>query len=687
MKKEQPSANKSRSLRAVNRLSAALRCVAILATALGILFPVVTWRHYIAVEAINVFGQHTVDGMHRKPDPDSPDLAMAWRRLSLLDENGEIPAGALVNAIQQREDNAAYVRTQAQAPDAAIAGISPSSWVSRGPQNVGARTRALVIHPTNPSILWAACVSGGVWKSTNAGATWAPTDDFMLNLAANCLTIDPSNPNVLYCGTGEGYFNADALQGAGIFKTTDGGTTWAQLASTANWTTDGSGRDYVNRIAIARTNSNLILAATTFGGIQRSTDGGVTWTTTFAADASYEVAFAPGDDTKAVAHIMGIDTNNYHSALYSTDGGATWQQSSLSHVVGFDSRIELAYAPSNRNIVYASLNTNLGLTCGLPSCAGTSGLWRSTDGGQTYSRMGTTGDSGASWYANPLWVSPTDSNFIVTGGGNLYKSTNGGVALQVIGAGYLLTQQPHPDVHFVVSDPGFDGVTNKRVYVCTDGGVFRTDDITTAAACETCGWVSLNAAYQTTQYYGAAGNGLTGLVVGGAQDNGTLASPSSSQTAGLMFGGDGGFCAVDPTDDTYCYGEYIDLEITRSQDHGQSSSYIYGGIADAGVNANFIAPFVLDPNNPNVMLAGGASLWRSSNVKTGNPPSWSATRSPGTTTISAIAVAKGNSNIIWVAQNDGKVYKTDNGTAATPTWTTVDDNGPVNPLPNRYPNR
>ena len=117
-----------------------------------------------------------------------------------------------------------------------------------------------------------------------------------------------------------------------------------------------------------------------------------------------------------------------------------------------------------------------------------------------------------------------------------------------------------------------------------------------------------------------------------------------------------------------------------------SAGYIYSGIADAGTDANFIAPFVLDPNDPDTMLAGGRSLWRSNNVKSGFP-SWSAVKGPGTDRISAIAVAPGNSDIIWVAQNNGEIYKTANGTAGTPAWTVVDDNGATNPIPDRYVTR
>jgi len=662
---------------------AAVGCVAVFLVGLSALDSQRTGSRSAQIRRGGLFTKSAIG--NSRPEPDDASEAMRWRRLAWLDENGKVDPGALDRAARQRRDNLTnwQVRSGFEPAD-----LSRSSWTNRGPQNVSGRTRALVIHPTDSNTIWAGSVSGGVWKTTNGGLTWTPLDDFMANLSANCLAIDPSNPNVLYCGTGEGFFVPGGLQGDGIFKTTDGGTTWSQLASTATWGTDGSGRTFVNRIAVAPANSNLLLAATVNGGIQRSTDGGGTWTTTRAALGCFEVAFDLADGSKAIASVVDDETQHYQTALFSTDGGATWQQSNLNHVQaggadGSSSRIELSYAPSNPNIVYASFFSNLGISCASPPCTSIGSIWRSTDGGVTYTRTGSTVTTGVFTYKNALWVSPTDPNFIVVGGTVHFKSTDGGQTLTQISSGYILTADPHPDQHLIVSDPGFNGTTNKRVYVCNDGGIFRTDDITTAGIGS--GWVSLGATYQTTQYYGAAGNATTGLLIGGTQDNGTLRSALGSQNATLMTGGDGGFCAIDPTDDTYCYGEGPNLALFRSQDHGQSASDITSGLSDSRHTAEFVAPFILDPNNSNTMLAGGANLWRSTNVRSAPTPTWQQILSSSTgQPITAIAVATGNSNIIWVGDQDGAVYKTTNGLSAAPTWTTVDDNMSHNPLPNRF---
>jgi len=182
-------------------------------------------------------------------------------------------------------------------------------------------------------------------------------------------------------------------------------------------------------------------------------------------------------------------------------------------------------------------------------------------------------------------------------------------------------------------------------------------------------------------------------IIGGTQDNGTLfyKPTTGAQQWTSPFGGDGGFSAADPTDPNYFYGEYVYLHIHRSTNRGVSSAYIYSGITDADAScALFIAPFILDPNNVDRMLAGGCSLWRSNNVKAATP-TWFPIKAslpidPQTGTppaISAIAVAPGNSDIIWVGYQNGDVYRTINGTNVSPTWTKVDSAS----LPNRFVTR
>jgi photosystem II stability/assembly factor-like uncharacterized protein len=592
--------------------------------------------------------------------PDDPAGALEFRRLQLQDENGQIPPNALMRAVEQKRRMSIQPGAWSQfAPgdspdDPNVGGIGPGVWSWNGPGNIGGRVRSLVIHPTTPATMWAGSVGGGVWKTTNSGTSWTALNDFMANLAVASMVIDPTNPNILYAGTGEGMGNIHSLSGAGVFKTTDGGATWTQLSATSSW-------DAVNRLAISPANSQTIIAATG-EGIFRTTNGGTTWTETYPYRMLY-ASFHPTVGSLAVASSDG-------SALYSTDGGVSWTQAAGLPTSG---RIELVYAPGNGAIVYASCNNNGGE------------IYKSTDGGQSYARVNTgqnyLGTQG--WYDNAIWVSPSSSQTLIVGGIDLWRSTNGGVTLTKISRwDRAPNTSAHADQHAIVHHPGFNGTTNKTVFFGNDGGVYRATDALTATL--ESGWTELNNNLGITQFYGAAGNPSSGVIVGGTQDNGTLRYSSAGGAQGwtTMFGGDGGSCAADPTNSSYFYGEYVRLQIHRSTNGGTSSGYIYSGIGDAGSNALFIAPFILDPNNANRLLAGGASLWRSDNAKAATP-TWTAIKSAiAGGHISAIAVAPGHSEVIWVGHSNGDVYFTNNGTAASPTWTKADGGSPA--LPNRY---
>ena len=174
----------------------------------------------------------------------SPDVV--WRR-GAETQVGPIDAQAYVEA-----DADLGAAGPARGVPAPPANDYATPWTQLGPGNIGGRTRSLVIHPTTPTTMWAGAVAGGVWKTTDGGASWAPLDDMMANLAVSSMALDLTNPNVLYAGTGEGFYNGDVVRGAGIFKSTNGGTTWTQLPSTTSTssttsTTSSSARPTASR--------------------------------------------------------------------------------------------------------------------------------------------------------------------------------------------------------------------------------------------------------------------------------------------------------------------------------------------------------------------------------------------------------------------------------------------------------
>lgn len=618
----------------------------------------------VFLSATLIWRWHTLEEEEEEDErPDFPAEAVAHRNLQLQDENGVIAPDGLILAKIHADAMRAI-------PNTLGAGIDPASWTWLGPGNIGGRVRTIVIDPVTPTTWFAGSVAGGIWKTTNSGTSWTPVNDFMANLAVSTMLMQPGTPSTMYAGTGEGFYNSDGIRGAGIFKSTNSGTTWSQLPSTTS-----SNFNYVNRLAMSPDGATLLAA--TRSGIYRSTDGGATFPTAIISNVGSgitDVNFHPTDNNLAVA--AGYNGN----AWYSTNAGASWS-AATGLPGGSFVRVEIAYAPSNPMIVYASVDVSSG------------SLYKSTDGGATYALVFSgTPDylSSQGWYDNALWVDPTNENFLIVGGVDLWKSINGGTSWSQISAWQYAQNSAHADNHTVVSLPGFNGTSNTSVLFTNDGGVYFTADVYnvgTDSPQHRNGWVEKNNALGITQFYGAAGNATTGTVVGGTQDNGTLRYTTAGGTEGLsaMFGGDGGFCASDPTDPNYFYGEYVRLQIHRSSNGGVSSNYIYSGITEAGsTSANFIAPFILDPNSPSRLLAGGSQLWRTSNVKAG-APTWTSIKAAVGSPISAIAVAPGSADICWVGHNNGNVYKSINCTAASPTWTQVDMNGAG--LPNRYVQR
>ncbi|MCG3209543.1 MAG: hypothetical protein FOGNACKC_03170 [Anaerolineae bacterium] len=598
-----------------------------------------------------------------------------WRFDQMKDESGQIPDGALIEALNDRK---AMVAAQ-PSPDslsALEAGITNTSWTYAGPGNVGGRIRAIL--PINSSTVFIGSVSGGLWKTTNCcstSTTWSPIDDWMANLAISSLIVHPTNANVMYAGTGEGFNNADAIRGAGVFKSTDGGATWTQLPSTNN-----SDWHYVNRLAISPDGNNLLAATRT--GLYHSADGGTSWTRRVTGNW-LDVKFDP---TLVGSNNAVAGGNGY--SWYTTGGGAsgTWTKATGLPTSG---RVELAYAPSNPSIVYASVDKTSGE------------VYKSTDGGQSYvlvnSGTGYLGSQG--YYDNTIWVKPNDPNTIVVGGIDLYKSIDGGATLTQISKWnrswyYRNPPSPHADHHALVSIPG----SSTALLNGNDGGIYYTGNIATAGNNPddyNNGWVYMNNNLGITQFYGVAGN-YNGVLLGGTQDNGQLTYTPTGGANGwtYAFGGDGGKSAADPTDPNYFYNEYIFGQVRRNSNGGAGTGeYIWGTyaggcraapyvITDAcNGQGSFIAPILLDPNNANRLFVGDLSLWVSNDVKTpyvyNSPtggPQWTAIKPSTGSGISAIAVAPGDSNVIWVGYKNSHIeMTTDGGT----NWTPVDTNIPA----------
>ena len=586
-------------------------------------------------------------------------VALRHRYFQRLSSNGTLPALALMTALRQRSDLLQVQEQQIQTP----------TWTYLGPDNVGGRIRAIVVSPLTNNTIWIASVGGGIWKSVNGGSNWVSLNDNFPSMSVGSLILDNTDPNVLYAGTGESYFdtsfgenNKAAIQGNGIYKTTDGGTTWNQLSSTL-----APDFNCVSRMTMSPTN-HLVILASTDTGLFRTSDGGSTWTKVYDGKV-FDVDFHPSDGNRVVAGLPASP-----GVVRSSDGGLTWQAST-----GLPAtlRVETCWSRSVSGNVYGA------------SCSGTNAkVYKSTDFGATWTLKSTgTGPSNYDAYNCALWVDPTNDNNVVVGGVSIYRSTN---------AGANLTQafsNVHADVHTIIEEPGFDGVNKRRAWFGTDGGIYTAANVYTNTVS------NLNNTLGITQFYGGAVNDSTGRLVAGAQDNSSQVYSGSLNWTGVI-GGDGVFCANDPAFPSTFYAGYYYMNMYRSTDNAVNfSTSVTGGIADRGGEAtcNFVPYVVLDPNQSNTMLACCKSLWRSNNIRTGNPPSWTAIKPPiagppGSSddgiahdhfapeepyNLSFAAIAKSDSNVVWASHNNGQVWMTTNGLSASPSWTRVDTNGPL----------
>ncbi|MDJ0520925.1 MAG: hypothetical protein QNJ90_02505 [Planctomycetota bacterium] len=653
------------------------------------------------------------------PKSEAAPAGILWRNLSLLDENGQLADDAFSTACEQCEEIMGDGMMPGGGPGGlgvggaapGFGGLDSASWEEMGPGNFGGRIRTIALHPTVANRMWIGSVSGGIWRSDDGGASWSPVDDFMANLAVTSIIFDPTNANTMYAATGEGFLGTgfsttqNALQlgrGAGIFKSTDGGVTWNQLA-----TTDNSSFFWVNRLSFAPDGSAILAA--TLDGIWRSTDDGATWTQVSTRDCG-DIDFDPADATRAVAGALG--SANF---LWSDDGGVTWNTTAIPAAATPSARrVETTWATGVADVVYASVYSDTNNASGSRSV-----LYRSTDNGETFTIQNQTTNFLAQqgWYDNIVWVAPTDTagnpddQTVIVGGVWLFRSTDGGATFTQISNGN--DPSPHADNHYIVGQVGFDGSApaTSNVYFGTDGGIYRANDVHDAGTNAgrgdttqnfTSGWVNLNNDLGITQFYGGdAVAANDGTMLGGTQDNGTLLGTGAGGINGWtqVRGADGSYASIDRNNNQNMYGAIQVLGVFRSTDGGANSASIHGQlnvpkpppfiIPDTGNNANFIAASYLDPNNSNRLLAGGASLWRTDDVLTPNTavdgPSWANIKPSIGSNISTLTIAPGNSDIVWVGHNDGRLFYTTDGTAANPTWIRRDNQTPN--LPNRFVTR
>jgi photosystem II stability/assembly factor-like uncharacterized protein len=581
-----------------------------------------------------------------------------------------------IDPIQLR--NKAIQETKLLEENQSLKKVNSISWSAVGPGNIGGRIRSIIINSSNSNQILIGSVSGGIWKTTNGGSSWTPKLDTQDPISIGSMVLVGSS--TVYAGTGEGWWNTDAVYGGGIYKSTDFGDTWSLLSSTigANiWNfrnvlrmdVDPSGNVYA--VTKAYNVTGGVGNYYTNGGLFRTTDGGTSWTKISQTTITNYYA---GTDVIAVSSSVILFSTDSDGIYRTTNSGTTWTKISSGLPSSGYNRIAMARDPNNSSIIYAVFSAT---STGSPYY-GLRGIFRSTNSGATWTaltnppRLPSTSNSsylgGQGWYDNIIAVDPFNSNNIYAGGVDMVKSTNGGSSwfqLTYWNTGYG-NPYVHADHHAIAFDPNNSGV----VYGGNDGGIYKSINGGS-------NWTAMNNGLEITQFYGGAVYPSGNIYYGGTQDNGHLKFSSGTSWT-QVESGDGGYAAQSQVSSTTTYEEYVYLWMEKSTNGGTTWSNCYTGISDA-TNGNyclFISPFSMDPENSSVLIAGSDNVWITSN-SAGSWTSSSNTLSAGAK-VSAVTVVNASANYLGFAgTTDGKIFKCTslNPSSGTDTWTAITPSG------------
>jgi PKD repeat protein len=557
-----------------------------------------------------------------------------------------------------------------------------ANWTERGPNNVGGRTRALLFDPNDLTYkkVWAGGVNGGLWYTndiTVANPTWNVVNNLWANMAVSCIAYAPNNTQTFYVGTGEGYGNSDAARGSGIWKTTDGGSTWSQLPSTANQ----EKFTYIQKIVV--TSTGVVLAGTRGqfcngdAGILRSTDGGATWTrvlgTSTGACATSSTSCADleiGPDGTLYAS-MGI---SYTGNIYkSVDNGLNWTVIGGNGfpTTGYE-RIEIAVCPSNANRIYAMCENATGAALlGIYTSTNKGATWTSCTSPSWFDQSCSTPSSDftrtQSWYDLILAVDPLNENTVFAGGVDIMKSSNTGSSWTQICSwwGGCSRQYVHADQHAIVFRPGSSSIG----IFGNDGGVYYSTTLNNAIPTLT----GKNNGYNVTQFYSCAikPNCHEEYLMAGAQDNGTQLFTNAGMNATQdISGGDGGFCFIDQTSASHQVVSYVYNNFYLTTDNWNTYSTILSSNNTIG---RFINPSDYDDVNHILYTAYSTSQVSRVSGLTTTPSATEITISGMVnmpTHIRASPYAPAGTSTIFVGNSGGKLFKVTNA-HATPTTTDI----------------
>ncbi|HTL81442.1 MAG TPA: T9SS type A sorting domain-containing protein [Bacteroidia bacterium] len=605
--------------------------------------------------------------------------------------------------------------------------LSQAVWAQRGPWNVGGRTRAFGIDVLNENHLIAGSTSGGIWTSNDAGASWTELTATTAYHGITCLMQDTraGHESTWYAGSGEPYGQSASggsayFLGNGMLKSTDNGNTWSPLSATVTGTPQSFDSFWDMNWNIAYdpvdTTADVVYAAC-LGAVYRSINGGLAWTTIRGGNTSnysYFTDVAVTPDSGIVYATMSSD-GPQNGIWRSLDRGTTWTKISTSQFGdSLCNRVVMGINPTDPREIYFLGNTN---GIGTPDTnfqgdiewnvlwrytylngdgSGAGGMWEDLSMNLPMSEhFGQFGDFNAQGsYDLVVRVKPDDPNTVFIGGTNVFRNTNrfnDTSSTSYIG-GYLpysalpvIASYPshHPDQHCIAFLPSNPNV----MYSTNDGGIFRTNDCTASNVT----WSSLDNGYLTSMFYtcaidhGTAGNNI---VIGGAQDNGSWYTNNTNLTTPWVTprGGDGSYCAIQDGQSNYYFSIQNGKTMKATLD-GSGNVTSFARIDPiGGTKYQFINPFVLDPNNQDIMyMAGGKYLWRNSSLAgipmignwdsiSTNWQQWADSVPIANATITAVHCCKTPANRVYYGTDKKRIYRVDNANTGTPVPVDISTN-------------
>jgi photosystem II stability/assembly factor-like uncharacterized protein len=580
-----------------------------------------------------------------------------WFVLQRAYPGTEIPRAAQLRGFAQAQ----ALRTASLAAQGEGAGV----WNAAGPTNIGGRITAIARPRTDPLRIYIGAADGGVLRSDNGGGSWTALFDNQPSLSIGALAIHPNNPDILYVGTGEANASGDSYDGDGIYRTTDGGSSWEHLGLVETRRIGRIAIDPLHPDTLYVAAAGALFSTNPERGIYRSVDGGQT----------FELKHSLNDSTAAIdVTVNPQNPNIVYAAMWerirrphvrrvggpssgiwrSTNAGETWSllQNGLPLPGPTVGRIGLAVAASNPQIVYAIYANDPGFFAG---------VFKSTNGGDTWVRV-TDGAlsnlySSFGWYFGNIRVDPQDANRVYVLGVPLYRSTNGGSNWSNV------TGSMHVDQHDLFIDPA----NSNSLIGGGDGGAYFT-------VAGPGSWVK-SFDLPITQFYAiTADYQFPQRLYGGTQDNSTMRTMTgNNDDYDIIWGGDGFYTVVDPTNNNFIYAESQNGGLVRSTDGGNNFVDAVTGIP-SGDRRNWSTPIVIDPTTPATLYTGTFRVFKSVNrAVSWTPISPDLTNGPGNGnltfgTVTTLAVAPTQPSCILAGTDDSNVWITTNGGTL---WTNV----------------